>query len=139
MLLAPEWPLEGAECGCDELQSAPRGGIQMFKKIRNRYLLWIGGIAAFAILGCSTPAPTPTPDLLSRWYSCERLADLAVELSQDEYPWIVQVYRLRRTVDTPSLTECSGSAEWIDDITRDIHVWAEEQSGGRIQYGYNSE
>ena len=32
LLHAPEWPLAGTECGCDELQSAPREGTIMFNK-----------------------------------------------------------------------------------------------------------
>ena len=110
----------------------------MFEALKLRNALTVA-VVLFINLGCSDLTPTPTPDLLSDWYSCEFLADLAIELSQDEYPWIIQIYRLRRTVDTSTLTECSGSSEWSDDVTRDIHVWAEERRDGDIFHGYNTD
>ena len=102
----------------------------MLRKSLKSVSVRIGVVVAFVTLGCSSPAPTP--DLLSYRYSCEYLSELAIELSRDEPPYIVEIYRLRHTLDTPKLTECEGSAEWSNNANRDIIVWAEERSDGDV-------
>ena len=65
---------------------------------------------------------------------------MAIELSREEKNIeITRIYRLQRTVDTPTLVECSGSSEWSNGRTVEIELWVEEADGGMVQYGYETE
>ena len=95
MLRAPEWSHLGTECGCDELQSAPRGGTFMFGKFvagklnrafgKGRKMTVSVGLAVglLAVVACQAPDQTSTEvvsdtPLLSDHVNCRDLAAIDI-------------------------------------------------------------
>ena len=90
-----------------------------------------------AAAGCGNEEP----DLRQKFWDyldCHELASLAVQMSEDKYPasHISEIHRIKQTVDTPTLRECEGSAEFIDGSFSRVLLWAEERPNGDTKWGY---
>ncbi len=91
-----------------------------------------GLIMVLVTLGCVEGTPTPSPTPLSKLsqYDCADIATSAKQLTEDEVIQITDIYRLHMTVDTPTLRECEGRAEWSHGERVGITIWTEVRDDG---------
>ena len=87
----------------------------------------------------SVPTRIPLPTLtLAQNYTCERLANLAVDLSEENQTGLIllKVYSPVRTIEKPRQVECKGTGLWSNGDREPVIVHADLDTDGDVFYGY---
>ena len=94
---------------------------------------------ALLMLSCAegTPTPVPSPTSILSRYNCSEIATSVKELTEDKVSQITDIYRLHMTVDSATLRECEGRAEWSHGQTVGITIYTEERDGS-LWSGYET-
>ena len=81
----------------------------------------------------SVPTRIPLPTLtLAQNYTCERLASLDVDLSEENQTGLIllKVYSPVRTIEKPKQVECKGTGLWSNGDREPVIVHAELDTDG---------
>lgn len=110
---------------------------------KGRKIIVAAGLAAglLAAAACEVQDSVDPGVQLSKYYNCTRLADLAIDLVEEQESTlrILKISDLRMIQNSFNRVECRGTARWNRGSAENISVYAERDSDGDVFYGYRSE